>query len=74
MSSVRIRYSALEIDPLHRVWLNNLCGQALGKAEVEQAVVAALNTKRLESSESLTGSSKRTEADYCFSETPLLKV
>ena len=61
MSSVRIRYSALEIDPLHRVWLNNLCGQALGKAEVEQAVVAALNTKRLESSESLTGSSKRSE-------------
>ena len=61
MSSVRIRYSALGIDPPHRVWLNNLCGQALGKAEVEQAVVAALNTKRLESSESLTGSSKRSE-------------
>ena len=62
------------IDPPHRVWLNNLCGQALGKAEVEQAVVAALNTRRLESSESLTGSSKRSEVTIDCSETPLLKV
>ena len=74
MSSVQIRYSALETDPLHRVWLNNPCGQALGKAEVEQAVVAASNTERSELRESLTGSSKRSEDYYCFSETPLLKV
>ena len=74
MSSVQIRYSALETDPLHRVWLNNRSGQAPYKAEVEQAVVAASNTERSELRESLTGSSKRSEDYYCFSETPLLKV
>ena len=40
-SVVRIHPESLGINYPHRVWLNNCCGHARSKAEVEQAVVAA---------------------------------